>query len=298
MVSCCREHDLLLFCDEMCKCASARSDCAAQSSRQADRPRNALQAAAHGHAACTAADRLLEYDAADRLPAICDAYELGISLGGMSKAYAMPGAPPPPPCPLLLFPCFTGSSSSPDLTLELARSLLDDSGIRVGWLCTRCEPVLARVQKLKQYTTICGGTPNELIARIALSNGDAIISRNLSILRGNLRLVENFFARHSERFQWVSPRVGTVSYPKLALDGDDAEAYCSSLAEQSNLLLVPPAAMAPHDVTSELNERVGPRFRLGFGRTTLPELLQQWDAAVVAEKAEAEAVSVVADARL
>jgi hypothetical protein len=96
MVSCCREHDLLLFCDEMCKCASARSDCAAQSSRQADRPRNALQAAAHGHAACTAADRLLEYDAADRLPAICDAYELGISLGGMSKAYAMPGAPPPP----------------------------------------------------------------------------------------------------------------------------------------------------------------------------------------------------------
>ena len=91
MVSCCREHDLLLFCDEMCKC------------KHAVRLRGAEQAAAHFHAACTAADRLLEYDAADRLPAICDAYELGISLGGMSKAYAMPGAPP---CPSPTLPVF------------------------------------------------------------------------------------------------------------------------------------------------------------------------------------------------
>jgi aspartate/methionine/tyrosine aminotransferase len=206
-------------------------------------------------------DRLLEYDPNDRLPAIVDAYELGISLAGMSKAYALPG-------------------------------------IRVGWLCTRCKSALQRFRKLKQYTTICGGTPNELLARIALANGQEIIARNLSILQKNLRQVEAFFGRNSERFSFVAPRAGTVSFPKLALVGDDAMDYCTSLAREHALVLVPPEAMVPLDIGQQLAERIGPRFRIGFGRTTLPELLRQWDAAVAAEHAALTTVDVVAAARL
>ena len=246
IVECCREHKLMMFSDEMY--------------------------------------RLLEYSPEDRLPAACDSYELGISLAGMSKAYAMPG-------------------------------------IRVGWLCTRNTEILDRMAKLKEYTTICGGTPNELLARIGLENGTEIIARNLgtytrarnphhslisadasesllvaaAILSSNLERVCDFFDRHPDRFEFVKPRVGTVVFPKLKLASDDAVEYCSALATEHGLVLVPPSAMAPPDVVAQLTERVGPRFRLGFGRTTLEPLLLELDGAVAAE---AEAVAAVVEARL
>ena len=197
--------------------------------------------------------RLLEYEpAAHRLPAACDAYERGVSLAGMSKAYALPG-------------------------------------IRVGWLATRSAEILDKVARLKTYTTICGGTADELLARIALKNGPAIIARNLGILRANLALAEAFFAAHADRFEFVRPRVGTVVFPRLARDGDDADAYCAALAREHALILVPPSAMAPADVAAALEERLGPRFRLGIGRTTLPGLLTRWGVAVAAEGVEAAA---------
>lgn len=192
---------------------------------------------------------------------MCDAYELGVSLAGMSKAYALPG-------------------------------------IRVGWLCTRNESVLRRCQKLKQYTTICGGTPNELLARIALANGEKIISRNLAIIQSNLRELEAFFSRHSERFDFAAPRVGTVAFPKLTLAEDDAMKYCSLLAHEHGLVLVPPEAMAPRDVSKKLTARIGPRFRIGFGRTSLPDLVHRWSIAVANEQCEAVAVGAPGEARL
>jgi aspartate/methionine/tyrosine aminotransferase len=125
--------------------------------------------------------RLLEYDPAkDRLPAVCDAYELGISLAGMSKAYAMPG-------------------------------------IRMGWLCTRDGEILERMAKLKAYTTFCSGAPNELLARIGLANGPAILARNLAMLDSNRRLVATVFGRHPERFEFVMPRVGASPPPPSAI---------------------------------------------------------------------------------
>ena len=77
-----------------------------------------------------------------------------------------------------------------------------------------------------------GGTPNELLARIALANGPAIIQRNLAILRSNLELVVEFFSRHHQRFEFVKPRVGTVCFPRLTAKGDEAEGYCTALAEE------------------------------------------------------------------
>ena len=84
-------------------------------------------------------------------------------------------------------------------------------------------------------------------------------------------------------------------FPRLARGADDADAYCAELAREHALILVPPSAMAPADVAAALEERLGPRFRLGFGRTTLPALLTRWEAAVAAEGVEAAAT---VDARL
>ena len=89
-----------------------------------------------------------------------------------------------------------------------------------------------------------------------------------------------------------------MSFPKLVLDGDDAMTYCSALARDHAVVLVPPEAMAPLDGSRKLGERIGPRFSIDFGRTTLPGLLQQRDAPVVTEQAVASSVEVDAAAQL
>ena len=241
---------------------------------------------------CDEIYRLLEYRPdTDRLPAMCDVYpEGGLSLGGLSKAFALPG-------------------------------------LRIGWLATQNPAVLAQAAKLKTYTTICCGTPNELLARTALRNGDKLIARNLAILADNLETVERFFLAHPAVFEqpFVRPRAGTVAFPKLteraaaaaaaalaasAPRGGDtgpatatgADAYCEWLGSVHQLVLVPPAALSPPDVAAVLAERLGPRFRVGFGRETLPGLLQQWGQAIAADAAmavaEAEAEAAAVSARL
>ena len=88
-----------------------------------------------------------------------------------------------------------------------------------------------------------------------------------------------------------------MCFPRLAAEGDEAEGYCAALAEEHSLTLIPPSAMAPPDVTAALAERLGQRFRLGFGRESLPGLLPRWGAAVEAEGARV-AVAATVDARL
>ena len=55
-----------------------------------------------------------------------------------------------------------------------------------------------------------------LRARAALSR------RSRDIVLANLGLAEEFFARRTERFEWIRPRAGTVAFPRLRR-GDAAE---------------------------------------------------------------------------
>ncbi|MEL6273283.1 MAG: aminotransferase class I/II-fold pyridoxal phosphate-dependent enzyme, partial [Chloroflexota bacterium] len=83
-----REHDLILFSDEMY--------------------------------------RFFEYDAEHRLPAACELYENGVTLCGLSKSFGLPG-------------------------------------LRVGWLATQNRDFMQRFQVYKDYTTICGSAPGEIL---------------------------------------------------------------------------------------------------------------------------------------
>src|SRR6266436_415939 len=60
--------------------------------------------------------RELEHDPATRLPAACEAYERGVSLGSMSKTYGLPG-------------------------------------LRLGWLASRDPEIIRRCLEFKYYTT-------------------------------------------------------------------------------------------------------------------------------------------------
>ena len=119
--------------------------------------------------------RFLEFDPADRLPAGADALETGVSIGVMSKSFAL-------------------------------------AGLRIGWVATHDRALLARLAAFKDYTTICSSAPSEVLALIALRARDRVLARNRAIVMGNLPLLDAFFGRWTGTFEWVRPRGGSIGF--------------------------------------------------------------------------------------
>jgi aspartate/methionine/tyrosine aminotransferase len=145
--------------------------------------------------------RYLEFDDADRLTAGADALEQGISLGVMSKSFAM-------------------------------------AGLRIGWLATRDRNLLARCAAFKDYTTICSSAPSEILALIGLRARATVLARSRAIVAGNMGLLDAFFADHADRLSWVRPRGGSIGFPRL-LDREPIDAFAARLVEAEGVLLLP-----------------------------------------------------------
>jgi aspartate/methionine/tyrosine aminotransferase len=172
--------------------------------------------------------RLLEHDA-PRLPTAAAETPRGVSLGVMSKAYGL-------------------------------------AGVRIGWIATRDRRLRARLAALKDYTTICSAAPSEILSLIALRAHDHVLARTHAIIRDNLALLDDFFARNADRFSWIRPRAGSVCFPTL-IDGD-VDAFASELVEQQGVLLLP---------ASQFGYR-GNHFRLGYGRADMADGLSKLEA--------------------
>jgi aspartate/methionine/tyrosine aminotransferase len=173
---------------------------------------------------CDEVYRELEYDADTRLPAACDVYERAVSLGSISKTYGLPG-------------------------------------LRIGWLACRDPEIRQALVTLKDYTTICASAPSELLVALALRHREILVARNLEIVRRNLPLLDEFFARHANVFRWIRPTASPIGFPLLR-GVDDVDGFCAALAREGVLLL-------PGSVYDE------PRHaRVGFGRADMPEALE------------------------
>jgi aspartate/methionine/tyrosine aminotransferase len=145
--------------------------------------------------------RFLELDPADRLTAGADAFERGVSLGVMSKSFAM-------------------------------------AGLRIGWLASRDRDLLARCAAFKDYTTICSSAPSEVLALIGLRARDTVLARSRAIIEGNLAMLERFFADHADHFAWVRPRGGSIGFPRL-LGDEPIDDFAARLVESEGVLLLP-----------------------------------------------------------
>jgi len=175
--------------------------------------------------------RLLELDETKRIVQVADIYEKGISLNVMSKAYGLPG-------------------------------------LRVGWLASRDTDLLVKCEQYKHYLSICNAPPSEELAKIALKNRSIILERNRTVLSENLVLLDEFFSKHEELFEWRHPDGSCVSYPRYIGHGS-VEQFCRSLLMENGVLLLP--ASIYH---SDLLEAPDDRFRIGFGRAGMKEGLQ------------------------
>lgn len=145
--------------------------------------------------------RLIERDPALRLPAVADAYERGISLGVMSKAYGLPG-------------------------------------LRIGWLACQDRAFLGACERYKHYLSICNAGPSELLAEIALKARDSILARNRTLVADNLARLDAFFADFPALFDWRRPDGGCVAF--IRYKGEDGvEMFTRRLVEESGVLLLP-----------------------------------------------------------
>ena len=134
-------------------------------------------------------------------------------------------------------------------------------GLRIGWLACRDERIRDALVTLKDYTTICASAPSELLVALALRHRETLIDRNLEIVRRNLALLDDFFARHSSAFRWIRPTAGPIGFPRVGGTGD-VDRLCAALAGAGVLLL-------PGSVYDE------PRHvRVGFGRSDMPQALE------------------------
>jgi aspartate/methionine/tyrosine aminotransferase len=167
-----------------------------------------------------------EYDPAARLPAGCDFGDHAISLGVTSKTYGL-------------------------------------AGLRIGWIATKNKKIYEKMASLKDYTTICNSAPSEYLAEVAMRHRAKLVERNLGIIKDNLAVMDDFFLRHGEQFEWIRPQAGSMAFPRY-LDGN-VEKICDDLVTKAGVLLLP----------GSIYDDSRNHFRLGLGRKNLPQAVQR-----------------------
>jgi aspartate/methionine/tyrosine aminotransferase len=135
------------------------------------------------------------------------------------------------------------------------------AGLRIGWIATRDQRLLARVARLKDYTTICSSAPSELLALIALRAREQVLRRSREIVGANLAIAGAFAGRLAGEVEWIPPRAGSTAFPRFVRR--DAGEVSRSLIERERVLLLPGAVFQADTH----------HFRLGLGRRDFPEAL-------------------------
>jgi len=145
--------------------------------------------------------RLIERDPAIRMTEAVDAYERGISLNVMSKAYGLPG-------------------------------------LRIGWLAAKDRGLLARLEHFKHFLSICNSAPSEQLALIALRARERILARTRGIVAKNAVLLDEFFARWPRLFEWRRPDGSCVAFVRY-LGADGVEEFTRRVIAEAGVLLLP-----------------------------------------------------------
>ena len=171
------------------------------------------------------------------LPFVADIYERGLSLNVMSKSYGLPG-------------------------------------LRIGWIACADGDVIAKMERMKHYLSICSSGPSERLAKIAVNNRNKLLARNCSIVDENLPKWEAFFARYPDLFDWRRPDGSCMAFPRY-MGAEGVEQFTRTLLEESGVLLLPSTIYR-----SELGPTPNDRFRLGYGRKGLDEGLAALEAHV------------------
>ena len=169
--------------------------------------------------------RFLNHDPNAALPAASDLYENAISLWGTSKTFGL-------------------------------------AGLRLGWLTSKNKAVLKKVERFKDYLSICNSATSEILATIALNNLEKLVNPNLEKIKTNLLLFDQFCKRQAHFFRFLPPNSGSTAFVKLNIN-EPAMVFAEKVVKDTGIMLLP----------SETFEFGNKHIRIGFGRKNMNEVL-------------------------
>ncbi|MBY0402545.1 MAG: aminotransferase class I/II-fold pyridoxal phosphate-dependent enzyme, partial [Cyanobacteria bacterium] len=186
--------------------------------------------------------RHLEYDPTQCLPPACQVYERGVSLGGLSKAYGLPG-------------------------------------LRVGWVATQDDKILTEMAKLRDYTTICASATNQFLACLALQHQDSLFALTRPVMQDNLLHLTQFMEQFSNLLDWVPPQAGVVCFPRWKGSGS-VDDLAHRLMEKQQVLILPgkycyQESLSLEDALSNSTLEGARHFRIGFGNQDFSQSLKK-----------------------
>ncbi|MEE8824659.1 capreomycidine synthase [Lentilactobacillus sunkii] len=141
----------------------------------------------------------LPLDDPSKFTSIVDLYDKGIATNSLSKTYSVPG-------------------------------------IRVGWTATNSE-LADLFRKYRDYTMICCGVFNDMLATYVLRNRDKVLKRNRKLVLNNLKIYSDWIDSEP-RASVIMPQGVSTSFPKLDVP-EDIEQFCIRLLKEEGVLLVP-----------------------------------------------------------
>ena len=149
---------------------------------------------------------------------IVDIYEKGISVGSMSKVFSL-------------------------------------AGLRMGWIATHDKDALAAFISHRDYDLISCGMFDDAAASLALKHKEAILERNRSIVRNNLRILDDWI-NSSSHFFYTKPQAGTTALVYYDFDIPSYD-FCRRLYDETG------AFVTPGDAFGEKHS-----MRIGYGSDT------------------------------
>ncbi|UCE06839.1 MAG: aminotransferase class I/II-fold pyridoxal phosphate-dependent enzyme [bacterium] len=129
-------------------------------------------------------------------------YDKVIAVGGLSKAYGLPG-------------------------------------LRIGWVVAPPD-LVEKLWSYHDYTTICPNPLSDRLAKIALSspNREKILERTQKIVRTNFKILENWMNSHDGLFECIPPIAGAIALAKYNLNITSLE-LVTRLRKEKSVLVVP-----------------------------------------------------------
>jgi aspartate/methionine/tyrosine aminotransferase len=110
------------------------------------------------------------------------------------------------------------------------------AGLRLGWIVGPRE-VIDACRIRRDYTTISCNLIGDWLATLALRHRDKVMARNLTLLRRNFRIVDDWVAEEP-LVSYVPPRAGSTAFLQYDLDVPSRQ-LCERLVKEKSTFLVP-----------------------------------------------------------
>jgi aspartate/methionine/tyrosine aminotransferase len=136
----------------------------------------------------------------DHPPSAWDGQDNLITIGSMSKSYALPG-------------------------------------LRVGWMVANPELVV-KARQFRKYTSLNPGSRDQQWALAALEHRAAVLERTWKLTEDGAELATRWIADHPEDFELTAPPAGGLFFPRLLRDVPTLD-FCAQLVHDTGVLLAP-----------------------------------------------------------